>query len=59
MRANIAKGFVGYIFLLLLGGACIATGAISFDENIPVAVFSVLLGVVLLGIGVLMAFRKN
>ena len=59
MRANIAKGFVGYIFLLLLGGACIATGAISFDENVPVAVFSVLLGIALLGIGVLMAFRKN
>jgi hypothetical protein len=59
MRANITKGFIGYVFLLVLGGACIAVGAVTFDENIPSAVFGVVLGVVLLGVGVLMAFRKR
>ena len=59
MKVNILKGFIGYVFLLVLGGACIATGAISFGENVPSAIFAVFVGVVLLVIGVIMAFRKN
>ena len=59
MAINIMKGFIGYVFLLVLGGACIATGAITFDNNVPAAVFAVALGVILLGIGVGMAFRKK
>ena len=57
--ANITKGFIGYIFLLGLGGACIYTGAVTFDENVPSAVFAVFVGLVLLAIGVLMSFRKR
>ncbi len=59
MKANIARGFVGYVFLLVLAGACIATGAITFNENVPSGVFGVVLGIVILGVGVIMAFRKN
>ncbi len=59
MRANITRGFIGYVFLLALGGACVATGAITFDENIPTAVFGVALGAALLAVGVAMAFRKS
>ena len=59
MKANIARGFVGYVFLLVLAGACIATGAITFDENLPTGIFGVVLGVVILGVGAIMAFRKN
>jgi hypothetical protein len=59
MAVNIMKGFIGYVFLLVLGGACIATGAISFDENIPSAIFSAAVGVILIGIGVMMSLRKR
>ena len=59
MAVNIMKGFIGYIFLLVLGGACIATGAITFNENVPSAIFSVFVCVVLLAIGVVMSFRKR
>jgi len=59
VKANIKKGLIGYIFMLVLGGACIATGAISFDKNVPSAIFSIILGIVLLGIGASMALRKN
>ncbi|MCL2149702.1 MAG: hypothetical protein FWH51_02055 [Dehalococcoidia bacterium] len=55
----IKKGFIGYIFLLVLGIACIATGASAFGINVPSAIFSILVGLALLGIGVVMARRKD
>ncbi len=59
MAANITKGFIGYVFLLVLGGACIYTGVVSIKENIPSAIFAGLVGAILLAIGVIMSFRKR
>ena len=59
MKADIKKGFIGYIFLLALGIACIATGAVSFKYNVPSAIFSIIVGMMILGIGVAMSLRKN
>ena len=59
MKVNIMKGFIGYVFLLCLGGACIATGANTLGKNLPSAIFAIVLGIILLVIGVIMAVRKN
>ncbi len=59
MAANITTGFIGYVFLLLLGGACIYTGVVSIKENVPSAIFAGLVGIILLASGVIMSFRKR
>jgi len=59
MKVNIQKGLIGYVFLFILGIICIITGGTSFGNNVPSAIFSIVLGLVLLGIGVLMSLRKN
>ncbi len=63
MKANIGtdikKGLVGYIFLLVLGLACIITGASAFGNNVPSAIFCIAIGIAIIGVGVSMILRKN
>ena len=59
MKVNIKKGFIGYVFLLVLGITCIVTGIIARNNNVPSAIFCVVVGMALLGIGVAMSLRKG
>lgn len=59
MKANFKKGLIGYVFLFVLGSACVVTGAVSFNKNVPSAIFSIIVGLIIIGIGIMMAFRKN
>jgi len=59
VKANFKKGLIGYVFLFVLGCACVATGAVSFKHNVPSAIFSIVVGLIIIGIGFSMALRKN
>ena len=58
LRELIGRGLIGYLFLLVLGGACIAIGIVAFGNNVPSAIFSVIVGLILIGL-IYLSLRKN
>ena len=59
VKANLKKGIIGYVFLAVLGIACAVTGFSAFGINVPAALFSLAVGLAILGIGVVMLLRKD
>ena len=61
MKVRIAqKDIIGYVFLLVVAGACIAVGArVLHNQHITSGTFGVVLGVVLIIAAASMTIRKD
>ena len=51
MKLNFRKGWIGYVFFVIVAAGCIAVGFVSLNENIWAAVFAFVLGLGLLLLG--------
>ena len=59
MKINLTKGIQGYLFLLVLAGMCLYTGAVTFKNSLPAGIFAVVLGVCVLAVGAALSLRRD
>jgi hypothetical protein len=59
MKINLTKGVQGYLFLLVLAGMCLYTGAVTFKNSVPAGIFALLLGIGVLAVGITLSLRRD